>query len=351
MAYLDEILDVERLDAHIVNGYVRRQFHNELPYAILTYTHKAQYDGLWDSVTTVTRGLIYDTMSLEIVARPFKKFFNYTEPYAPELTADRQVFAFDKLDGYLGIVYPHPDTRSGWAVASRGSFHSEYAEWATEWFNGSGYDIANANPGWTTLVEIIYPDKPIVLEYDYEGLVYLGEVNIDTGDTVYDPDNWRGKASDVILAGTVEEALELPPRPKAEGLVLWDPLADVRVKVKYDDYLHLHRLLWDLTDKRLIELLREGRLGELTQQIPEGKNLERIRQRTQDVLDTLDYVTAEAVAAYSVIQRMYGDRPRKEIALAMRNYPKWLQSYVFSVLDNRDTSDILWRKVEELMKE
>ena len=61
------------LNAAVVDGYVRRQEHPEYPLAILNYTEKAAYEGVWDTVTLTCRGLIYNTDTLEIAARPFAR--------------------------------------------------------------------------------------------------------------------------------------------------------------------------------------------------------------------------------------------------------------------------------------
>jgi RNA ligase len=113
-------------------GYVSRRFHPEFPeLAILNYTEKAAYEGVWNRVTLNTRGLIYDTISDEVLARPFKKFFNYGQTGAPDIDLDaRPYFVSDKFDGSLGIAYRQPDGL--WAIATRGSFESEQAKHATE---------------------------------------------------------------------------------------------------------------------------------------------------------------------------------------------------------------------------
>jgi len=54
------------------------QKHPDADLFIYNYTNKAQYDRIWNEITLQSRGLILDA-DLNIVARPFKKFFNLEE--------------------------------------------------------------------------------------------------------------------------------------------------------------------------------------------------------------------------------------------------------------------------------
>jgi RNA ligase len=83
MTYLSDVLFDEDPDWLLLGemldgGYVSRRFHPEFPeLAILNYTEKTAYEGKWNEVTLKSRGLIYNTDTFEVLARPFKKFFNY----------------------------------------------------------------------------------------------------------------------------------------------------------------------------------------------------------------------------------------------------------------------------------
>lgn len=94
--------------------------HPTLPLIIWNYTQKVQYEGLWDDVTTICRGLVTDT-SGNIVSRGFPKFFNIEENrHTP--TDDFELF--EKLDGqYIGCFWHKGEM----VVNSRGSFTSPYA--------------------------------------------------------------------------------------------------------------------------------------------------------------------------------------------------------------------------------
>ena len=49
--HLSELLDLGALDRAVGQGYVREQVHPALPYKILNYTEKAQFERVCNAVT------------------------------------------------------------------------------------------------------------------------------------------------------------------------------------------------------------------------------------------------------------------------------------------------------------
>lgn len=256
---IHELLDVWKLQEMIDQGYVRYGTHNEFPeLRIYEYTRSAMFDKVWNDVTTKTRGLIVNWDTKEVLARPFDKFFNYgQEEQKIELSLNDEVIVHDKMDGSLGILYRRPDGHL--AIATKGSFHSEQAEWATAQIRRN-WTIHFEDEDQTWMFEIIYPENKIVLSYDFSGLVLLGVRDIETGD-VRDPDemlSWKGRKARRFYYQTLREALEAPPRPNAEGYVIYLPEMDVRVKLKQEDYLKLHRAVFFFNEKKVYDLMTIG---------------------------------------------------------------------------------------------
>ena len=115
------------LEKYISEGLITSRKHNELDLWILNYTPEVQYERLWDDVTLNCRGLIVDK-DYNVVERSFPKFFNYGE-LDPSQIPDEKFHFYEKMDGSLGILY--------WdgfipKIATRGSFHSDQAERASE---------------------------------------------------------------------------------------------------------------------------------------------------------------------------------------------------------------------------
>lgn len=174
-----DLLDPRLLNEMLDEGMVRKQYHPTEPLAILNYTERATYSKTWNEVTLQCRGLIFNTETQDIVARPFSKFFNYGEHPEGAFDLDAEVIVTDKMDGSLAILYWEPNSGLP-AIATRGSFASPQAKWATAWFRKYA-DYAFFKRERTYLFELLVGWNRIVLEYDWEGLVLLGILDTETG--------------------------------------------------------------------------------------------------------------------------------------------------------------------------
>lgn len=264
MTYLDDLFDPELYIECLETGLVREQKHPVWNLYVANYTERAQYGGIWNDVTRQCRGLIFDGDS-RVIARPFPKFFNLGQAEAPDLALDEPVRVFDKLDGSLGILYQHdyaPGRGTEIGLATRGSFMSEQARYGSELLRILiGTTDWRPNPNLTYLVEIIYPENRIVVDYGRrKELVLLEVIETATGLPAYASEwNYPGPWVDIMLdEGTLEDALSLPPRENAEGFVLYVPRTNERVKVKQEDYVRLHAIITNLSTKQLWRSLREG---------------------------------------------------------------------------------------------
>lgn len=260
---LHDLLPAQELQAAIDAGHVTRKAHPELPLSIYTYTRTAQYERVWNQVTTRCRGLVADDATGRIVALPLPKFFNVGEhesgqPYAPALP-DEPFEVYDKVDGSLGVVFHYAGR---WRVASKGSFISEQASWAQRRLDAS--DTAHLVPGVTYLAEILYPLNRIVVDYgDRRDLVLLAA--FDRAGTEVPlaeaAGHWReiGSVVTVWPAMPLAELLALTESntlpggapatgTDAEGFVLRFA-SGVRAKAKIAEYVRLHKVLTGVTER------------------------------------------------------------------------------------------------------
>jgi RNA ligase len=353
MVKLHELFSLELFDEMRAVGFVKVQRHPVFPdaLAIVNYTAKAQQNYHWNDVTEQCRGLIYNPMTFDIVARPFRKFYNHNEAQAPKIDADEIVTAYDKMDGSLGIVYRAPDAVL--RVATRGSFSSDQALWATQWLHdnvgkywgemlGHGYEWRQYM---TDMFEIIYPDNRIVVGYEgYEGMVYIGSQSTETGKFSYDEGAWSGRKSEALYTGQFGGVFNLPDRDNAEGFVCVTHDGR-RVKVKYDEYVRLHRIVSHLSERYVWEYLAgpsPARAEELTRDIPE-EHEKWVRGVANDLFG--QYMDRSMVVN-EVTQRIHKMTTRKEKALAIKDEPKWVQGAIFAGLDNKSYVDILWKSIK-----
>ena len=108
--------------------------HDEFPLNIYNYSRTCVQENRWDSVTSKCRGIIAHRKTGEVIARPFEKFHNFGSPQATldidgaALLLAQDPVVWEKVDGFMCTGYT-------WAgrnyVASKGSFHSTHAKWAT----------------------------------------------------------------------------------------------------------------------------------------------------------------------------------------------------------------------------
>jgi RNA ligase len=349
---LDKMLDISFLQELIANGYVRRQVHPSEPLAILNYAEKTGFEKAWNDVTRACRGLIYNVDTLEVVARPFYKFFNYEELGPEFVFPSGRVTVTDKQDGSLGILYPLPS--GGWAVATRGSFASDQALHATKLFNDKFFNCLAALCLYlciTYLFYIIYPENRIVLNYgDMDALVLLGSIDIETG-KAYDPvlsefaSKWDGPRTFELPAFTLAEALTLPDRKNKEGMVVYFHDTGLRVKIKQADYVALHRIVTGMNERAVWERMSKGESAEdIKLGLPE------------EFWSWVDRVSENLISAWSEVfnsawskfwrytDDLGEDFLRKDFAVTVKDDSD--RALLFKILDNQDISDVIWKQIK-----
>ena len=374
MVLLSDIMDVELLDLHIKQNNVSARSHNHLPYVILNYTPQCQFERKWDDVTRQCRGLIYDIVTDEVIARPFPKFGNWDEQGYPMPPAG-PALRMEKMDGSLGILYPIWEEKfnngnggkfiTDWAVATRGSMHSEQAEWATGFYRsymdeqqfaqagtigtGNRLEVFQPNPDKTYLFEIIYPENRIVVDYgEYKGLVLLDVIDNETGfsDTdEFDNCGWPEKVVRHPVPGFDSgQAADIPEGE--EGFVFLWPVKNFRTKMKSADYIELHRLVSNLSEKSVWKALVDGKtLDQIKMGLPEefhgfidgvyneimaevGGTIVRVMPKFFDIIESCEtYVEPEPGAEKFTVDR-------REFALKAKDDPD--RKYLFLILDGKD---------------
>ncbi len=338
---LDELLDRDGLASALADGFVSRRDHIGL--SILNYTARCQYErDAWTAVTRQCRGLIYDTCTLEIVARPFPKFFNYGEQHAPKVGIKAPVVVTDKLDGSLGVLYP----RNGdWHVATRGAFLSDQAVHATSLWRAR-YSAYCPPEGVTMLFEIVYPDNRIVVDYaQFDDLVLLGGIDIDTGGMLFpDAFHWPGPTAETFPYATLGDALAAPPRVNAEGLVVHIRATNDRVKIKQEDYVRLHRIIMQLNERSVWEHMRDGGTVEgLLDDLPDEFHA-WVREVAADLVAWVEDGAAEIEHVYStILAALPPDHTRKDFALKAKEHRS--PGGLFARHDGKDYRPQLWKRV------
>lgn len=243
----------DELSKRVELGLIDKKVNGDLE--LFNYSKECQFSKAWDEFTMSARGLILNPLEQKIVALPFGKFFNYGE--SSDSLPNESFEVYNKYDGSLGIGYYH---NGQWYVATRGSFDSEQAVWATEFLRAKAR-TQHLMTNFTYLFEIIYPENRIVIDYKgWSGLVLLGAYNNTTLEElenvgyVYMANFDRiGGNKDIICAESlsypsIDRMLEVckTMTHNKEGFVVRFQNG-FRIKIKGDAYCRIHKLVSNVT--------------------------------------------------------------------------------------------------------
>ncbi|KAJ4462072.1 putative RNA ligase, T4 RnlA family [Paratrimastix pyriformis] len=133
------------------------------------------------------RGIILEKETYRPVCVPFFKFFNYGEKYSSADQIDwENATAQEKIDGSLMKMFHY---QGEWRVATNGMCD---AREANAWKNITYYDaflecasmsveggleglVAQLDPEYTYMFELVHPARPVVIKYEEPRLVLLGQ--------------------------------------------------------------------------------------------------------------------------------------------------------------------------------
>ena len=334
-----------KLNKYHNDGLLYKQTHPTLPLTIWNYTPDVQYGEKWDEVTLQCRGLVTGTEG-NVVARPFKKFFNLEEnKHTP--TQDFEVF--DKMDGSLGIMFKY---NGEMICATRGSFTSDQSKWMSEFAQKYNYQDIIVE-GFTYLFEIIYPENRIVVNYDgQERLVLLGIINTETGEEL--PHNELFEGFDVVKKyDGVRDYSELKGKVEqnSEGFVVRFSNGD-RMKIKGEEYLRLHKIMTNVSTTGVWEFLSNGGdINEFLKDVPD-----EFYKKVKDYADLLKYgfyrVSEDCGKAHYYFR--YGKYSDKEIEPTKKQFAEHVMNHghppyravMFAMWDGKPYDKLIWNIIK-----
>lgn len=224
-----------------------------------------RYDGFYREC----RSLVIDVVNDCIILAPYKKFFNIGEVEETSLenvrarinTAKCIEFS-NKLDGSM--------QSATWYNGEIVMAGSQMPDPELSWRLADGYRMINSNPGYKEMLQA-HPTCTFIFEYislrdahvvkytkDQEGLYLIGVRRIKTGKEL--PYNCVIALAEFYNIPTTEiydktldkviSELDDKKSDEAEGFVI--NIDDYRVKLKYNDYVHIHKALSKLSSINLI---------------------------------------------------------------------------------------------------
>lgn len=365
-------MNVETLHKYFEEGLLYKQTHPTLPLTIWNYTEKVQYEGLWDEVTLQCRGLITENTTGKILIRPFKKFFNYEEVIGKGVipTEGDYVYIQEKMDGSLGILF-HYDGE--WIMSTRGSFTSDQAI--------EGMEILKRNypvldKAWMReyayLVEIIYPDNRIVVDYEGEEKITFLSVVLNEGFPGWDPTDeselhWTTAQMILHNNGISEEdivkteqhfnfsdelyqSLKEKNEVNKEGFVLRFQPGNFRMKIKFEEYVRLHKVMTNLSTTAVWEVLSNGgSMDDLLKDVPD-EFYSKIKEYENSLIENFKAVEEEYTRVFMSLQAMGlrdKDRRKQFASYALKSSNPGL---LFGMLDGKDISHQIWKIIKPEFK-
>ena len=271
----------------VEKGLINVQRSNDLE--IFSYSKSCVYEGMWDKFTLMARGLILCPKEKRIISLCFEKFFNFGEVSTklPDLPFTNSI----KMDGSLGLVYFY---QGKWQVATKGSFQSEQAVWATDHI--SNYNLLFMNPNITYLTEIIAPWNKIVVSYDFEGLVLLSGYHLGSGlELTRNEIESEGykigfKVVEEVRYDSLDEMIEVAETLDVnnEGFVVRFSNG-YRIKIKCAEYCRVHRLISNCTPLAIWDMMRNlDDMEVIRKDLPKEhrKDFDLIRSLLQNTFDS-----------------------------------------------------------------
>lgn len=323
----------EQLEQRVKDGWVNATRNGSL--TLYNYSNRCVFEKAWDEYTKAARGLVLRDDGT-VVARPWAKFFNLGERPDDKLPAETPELA-KKYDGSLVIVF---NDNVGWRAVTRGCWDNVQTKYATEWLRKHSWKLKADH---TYMFELVAPWNRIVVHYPTEDMILLGMTQTPDG---YDY-SYRDTREYAINHGL--SPVEYDKRP-IESLNLEDPAIKneegfvarfsngYRVKLKYRQYLYLHKIVTGLSIKGIWEILSTGNKPDFSA-VPD-EFLGWYTKQAAKIQAKYDSLRSDAVAAF---QRIGKRDTRKDYAMEYQKCGE-MAGALFRLLDGKDPGEVIWKR-------
>jgi RNA ligase len=244
-------------------------------------------------------------------------------------------------------------------MATRGSFTSEQAIKGLEIVK-SKYFLGSWAKEYAYLVEIIYPENRIVVDYGEEKVTFLSVVLNES---------WKWKPTDdtelhwttakmILHANGVKDnlvkteqhfsfsdelykSLKEKNESNKEGFVLRFQPGNFRMKIKFEEYVRLHKVMTNLSTTAVWEVLSNGgNMDDLLKDVPDEFYF-KINEYEKSLIAQFNKLEEEYQNHFDSIRRL-GNRKLFAQTAIMFQYP----SILFGMLDGKDISPIIWKIIK-----
>lgn len=293
------------------------------------------------------RGIIFDSVTGDLISRPFHKFFNANEKpetQLDQLDMSREHAIFDKIDG--SMIRPLIIRGELFLATKMGiteialEAQKLLTEKQIEWLR------ASVTCKTTPLFEYVAPTNKIVIHYEEPKLVYLGSRENLMGayrffdGAPFEVVPFRGH---VTRDGINKFVDNVRLETEGEGYIV--RFADGHmVKVKNDWYVRVHKTLDDVrADKNVLKLALNNELDDVIPMLP-AEEVIRVESVVAEFWALFESKLNYLVHLVKHAEHEFG-MDKKRIALEMQ-CPKEDKQFVFHAAVGRDLRTELLRKAE-----
>lgn len=336
-------INLEELNKDIEEGWINFQTHPTLSLKILKYSPKTAYSGEWTDLRKKARGLVIDSEG-NIVANSIPKFHNHSEIQGLEILEKNKNLKYeitDKLDGSLIQVALWNDNL---IITSSGSFTSPQALKAKSYLEywKAGYTFQKGN---TYILEIIYPENRIVLNYgEKESLNLLAIRNTETGEELEFGECYFQEVVEKVDKKIEDILLELGREDyiNKEGYVVRFENGD-RVKFKYKKYVELHKIVSNLSEKSIWESLSSDGNPELSLEGIPDEIFDWVKKTCMGFRNEFKEIEALILNAKNYVDKI---ETRKEKAVLILESYRYIRGPLFMAIDGKDYSKAIWKMMK-----
>ena len=296
--------------------------------------------------TRELRGIVFDSVSGEIVARPFPKFFNLGED-ACSLTEDAIVSANEKIDGSLVTAFVYDQQIR---LASKGSLNSWVVQEARQLLTASHRKLIEDlyNQGYTPIFEYISRDKPVVINYPSSELFFVGARDVDSGEMMmpeaivetaerYNVPYARIQFQNVRV-GVIKESIR--NEEGREGVVAYADSVNI-AKIKTEWYILLNKYNpMNITEKQIRKAFFDGSIDDVYSSLPEASQKKineviakitgEIEKKVKEVNEFFENVdTSISRKEFAILVQKSVKPEYRNICYAVQFYGKSVEEAVF----------------------
>lgn len=314
---------------------------------------------LYDSLYRECRGVVIDLEREELVLTPFRKFLNVDECEETNIAHVREMIQTaistgcmiefsNKLDGSMQCArYYHGE----YIMSGSNSLNPELSSQLKDGYRMMKSDknicqMLKDNPNKTFIFEYISMDDAHVVKYtkEEEGLYLIGIRDVETGAEsfyyeVIETANAYGVKTTVLYDKnfeTIVSELDDKNSDEAEGFVI--NINGYKVKLKYNDYVKMHRVLNMISAPNLIiEMIADNKFDDFYAKVPI-----QYKTRVLEIVDNVtDYLTAKTELGDRYYQKLLEKTYscRKDFMLEMQQQvPKEYYSYIIQRYEGKEFS-------------